>query len=154
MNVYLYRHADALDGYCDVDRPLSPKGHSQVAHMADFLKQRKSFRVDEVWYSPFLRAKETAHGFVQRVQLDVVMKECIDLEPNHSVEHLIPLIGKSDCNLLIVGHQPHLEHLALELLHGDPAWAMFHLKKGSVLALQYRKFLWQVKWMLTPGLLK
>jgi phosphohistidine phosphatase SixA len=154
MNVYLYRHADALEGDCDADRSLSLKGRGQVARIAGFLKQRKSFNVDEVWYSPFLHAKETAQGFVQGIQLDIEMKECIDLEPNHSVENLISLILESDCNLMVVGHQPHLEQLALELLHGDPAWAMFNLKKGAVLALQYRRFLWQVKWMLTPGFLK
>ena len=58
--LFLIRHADALDGDIDAERPLSPKGLKQVRHLARFLKESASVEVREVWHSPLVRARETA----------------------------------------------------------------------------------------------
>jgi len=154
MNVYLYRHADAVKTIPDLSRALSSKGRDQVMRMARFLKGNPVFSADEIWHSPYLRAKQTAELFAKQMELKCPLVEQEGIAPYDLTERMEGLLGEEQRNLLIVGHQPYLEQLALHLLHGDTAGAMFAFKKGAMLCLKHHYSIWEIQWMITPKLLK
>ena len=59
MELILWRHAEAEDGYPDLERALTEKGHEQAKKMADWLKSRLP-KDTQVLVSPAKRAQQTA----------------------------------------------------------------------------------------------
>ena len=59
MEIYLFRHGEAMSPLENPERPLTPKGRLDVEQMAGVLrKERVRFR--KLYHSPKLRAVETA----------------------------------------------------------------------------------------------
>src|SRR5688572_29973634 len=81
MQLYLIRHAHAVDAEEDPERPLSKRGVNQVADLAGFLRRSELFRPEEFWHSPLSRSRQTAQLLTQRLRLDVPHTLMPDLEP-------------------------------------------------------------------------
>jgi phosphohistidine phosphatase len=84
MQLYLIRHAEAVDTVPDRARVLSEHGRDQVARLARFLQGWKGFRPEEVWHSSLVRARETAHLLVSGLEASVKLKEVAGLTPDDS----------------------------------------------------------------------
>ena len=72
MRLYLVQHGEALPKQVDPERPLSERGRSDVARVADFLKGA-GIRVTRVAHSGKTRARQTAEllaSFVRRLAPD------------------------------------------------------------------------------------
>jgi len=125
MELILWRHAEAEDGFPDMARELTAKGRKQAKQMATWLK---SCLPDEtrILVSPALRTQQTASA----LGMDFTMRD--EIAPGASAYDLLKAVNwpQSGKNLLIVGHQPTLGEVAALLLTGqDAGWS---IKKGAV----------------------
>ncbi len=125
MELILWRHADAADGYPDIERPLTDKGIRQAERMAAFLRDKlpKDIRI---LVSPAKRAQQTAAALARHYITEPA------IQPNCSVEDMLTAAGWPDAerDVLIVGHQPVIGATLCSLLCNR--YDSFSVKKGAV----------------------
>lgn len=128
MELLLWRHAEAEDGYPDADRRLTPRGEQQAQRMAAWIKGHapKNLRI---LVSPATRCQQTAAALGLPFETDS------RLSTAGSVADLLATAGWPDASahdaVLIVGHQPTLGRSAALLLSGrEDEWG---IKKGALL---------------------
>jgi len=125
MELILWRHAEAEDGFPDMARQLTLKGRKQATNMAAWLKPRLPDDI-RILVSPAARTQQTAAA----LGMDFITVEGI--APDASPEALFAAAGWPDQpqSVLIVGHQPTLGEAASILLQSaNPAQS---IKKGAV----------------------
>ena len=162
MNLYLMRHAEAVDVgergvRKDADRMLSEKGLRQVATIADFL-ETQGIRPDCVVSSPLVRARQTAERLAERVAPDIAVTILDELEPGVAPEPFIrALRGRRSDSLFAVGHMPDLAYLAGTLMAAT-AKPFLDFKKASVAAFAVDGELKAggavLQWFIRPRVLK
>ncbi len=154
MELYLARHADALHGSPDAERPLSRRGREEAARVARALAAA-GVRPAAIWHSPARRAREMAELLAARTEPAVGLVPRVELASMADPLDVLRLVRPEPGPLLLVGHLPHLERLASRLLTGDPAADIVRIVKGGVLGLEspdgYR---WRLDWYVTPELLR
>ncbi len=115
----LLRHAKSSWADADTDdfnRPLNDRGWKTARRMGRELEDRK-FHFDLVLASPAARVRETIDGLTERLELNVEIR----FEPRlylASVETLLGIVAEIPETIhlpLLVGHNPGLQQLALEL---------------------------------------
>ena len=126
MDLFLWRHADALSGAPDFDRELSPIGHQQARKTAEWFREHAEPGLGplgladlRILVSPSVRTRQTvAHLYrdENRIQL------CMPLYENASPNEILEILGWPGTTLpaLIVGHQPQIGLLADQLLAVTP----------------------------------
>jgi phosphohistidine phosphatase len=121
MNLYLMRHGIAVaDGpgvHSDSERPLTSKGVKRLGRAARGLA-KLNIAFSSVLTSPLLRARQTAEIVAQILALEAKLAEISELAPESSVEQLMAGLAAfhDQKNVLLVGHEPLLSHLASFLL--------------------------------------
>jgi phosphohistidine phosphatase len=153
MNVYLIRHAHAVDADENPERPLSTRGRAQVVALATFLTRSGLFQPAAFWHSPLLRSRETAELLGQRMRLSVPYMLMPDLEPEDDPRAAARLIKAANHAVAIIGHEPHLSALATLLVVGRAGLPAFVMKKCSALALEGMESHWSVRWHVSPELI-
>jgi phosphohistidine phosphatase len=155
--LYLIRHADALDGDVDAERPLSPKGRRQIKHLARFLKESKAVEFREVWHSPLVRARQTAAGLAEELGRGDALREMKGLLSDDPPGAIAARLRDAELPLALVGHNPQLESLAALLVSGAAQPCTFVLRKCAILALVPVRGQgvgqWAAAWQLAPELL-
>ena len=154
MQIYLIRHAHALDGENDALRPLSTKGRRQIRTVAAWLRRGALLRTKEFWHSPLVRARDTARLLAEGLRMRAKLVETGGLEPEANPERAANRLVRLRRPVAVVGHEPHLSALATRLLgerRGDPVVVM---KKCAVLALERRGGRWTVRGLLSPAEIK
>ncbi|WP_183634954.1 SixA phosphatase family protein [Niveibacterium umoris] len=125
MDLLLWRHAEAVDGFPDAARTLSPRGERQAERMAAWLDQHapKDLRVV---VSPATRTRQTVAPLQREHEISA------QVGTDASAEDVLSAAGWPDANgaVLIVGHQPTLGQVAATLL-GQPG-ADISFKKGAL----------------------
>jgi phosphohistidine phosphatase len=131
MDLILWRHAEAEDGFPDLERALTPKGRKQAARMATWLHKHLPQPL-RVVVSPAVRAQETASAFTKSF-------ETIDeLAPGAPASAILEAARWPEARgaVLVVGHQTTLGQAAASLLSGEPMdWDM---KKGAIIWLVHQ----------------
>lgn len=125
MNLLLWRHADASDGFPDHQRALTDKGRAQAKRVAAWLNDRLP---DDavILVSPAVRAQQTADA----LKRNLVTSAALDTDTD-AVTLLKAATGKKrEGTTLVVGHQPTLGRVASLLLTGIET--DLSVKKGSV----------------------
>jgi phosphohistidine phosphatase len=124
VDLILWRHAEAEDGFPDKTRKLTPKGEKQARQMADWLKSRLPEDV-RVVASNAIRALQTASALVDNPEILPA------LGVGESVPVLLGGVGWPDNGTVVaVGHQPTLGRVAAFLLAGQELdWS---IKKGGI----------------------
>lgn len=131
MDLILWRHAEAEDGFPDKIRKLTAKGEKQADLMAVWLRARLP-RDTRIIVSPAKRTQQTA------LALQGIFETVKEVGVGASVPDLLAAAGWPDAKgaVLVVGHQPVLGQTAALLLGGDEAaWS---IKKGAVWWLSSR----------------
>ncbi|MEO8903806.1 MAG: histidine phosphatase family protein [Polyangiaceae bacterium] len=118
----ILRHGKAAqdESGADSDRPLTKWG-KQAAELIGRLLSDHDLVPDHVISSSALRAKDTARRVASAANFDGVLDELDELylaEPEVYITAVKRLAGDAEC-VLVVGHNPGLEALAL-LLTGEP----------------------------------
>ena len=132
MDLILWRHAEAEDSVPDLDRELTDKGRKQAARMADWLNPRLPPDI-RVLASPAIRALQTAQALGRDYE------EASALAPGASAREVLAAAGWPDAAypVLIVGHQPALGQVAMQLLAGRTG--DLAVKKGGIWWFQGRE---------------
>ncbi|HUR57242.1 MAG TPA: histidine phosphatase family protein [Opitutaceae bacterium] len=151
--LYLVRHAHAIDGEVDPARPLSERGQKQVAALARFLGPSGAFRPEEMWHSPLVRSRETAHSLALLLKMPLPLREMPDLRPEDDPAATMRRLRLVRRPLAIVGHEPHLSALASLLVTGETEPPAFVFKKCTALMLEPNGDAWLVRWQISPELL-
>ena len=127
MELLLWRHAEAKDGFPDAERRLTPRGEQQAQRMAAWIKAHapKNLRIIA---SPATRCQQTAAALGLPFETD------LRLATSGNVTDLLSVAGWPDASahdaVLIVGHQPTLGRSAALLLSGrEDEWG---IKKGAL----------------------
>ncbi len=154
QKLYLARHAHAISSTPDAARPLSDKGHRQVAHLVSGLVNKPLFRPTIIWHSGLLRSIETATGIAKDFATETPMLEIDGLAPYDDPSPIIAQIDASSHSILIVGHEPNLSALSSILLTGSLGNEYVDFGKASILCLSRFKVTsqstpWQILWHLS-----
>jgi phosphohistidine phosphatase len=125
MELILWRHADAADGYPDAERELTEKGRMQAKRMAFWLNARLPEDV-LILASPARRAQQTAAALQRAVTT------CAAVDTSADARGLLKAARwpRGARTTLIVGHQPTLGHAASLMLTGVEG--ELSVKKGAV----------------------
>ena len=134
MDLLLWRHAEAEDGFPDLKRILTPRGERQATQMAEWLKKHapKNLRI---LVSPAVRCQQTAKALGLPFETDK------RLGTDSNAVNLLAAAGWPDGQgasaVLVVGHQPTLGKTAALLLSGEEDdWTV---KKAAVWWFSNRK---------------
>ena len=152
MKLYLMRHGDAVSEQVDPQRPLSPKGRTDVQRVAKFLK-RAGVPVSEFFCSTKKRAQETAEIVKNAINAKGKLIEKDYLSPDDPIEKIAYELSQRREDLMVIGHLPQLPRLISRLVVGDESRHVINLDTGSVVAM-YRdtEGHWQIVWMVGPAL--
>jgi phosphohistidine phosphatase len=133
MELFLWRHADALPGSADFERELSPLGHEQARMVAEWFREHAPADL-RILVSPAVRTRQTVAHF-WKVENDLQL--CPPLYENASPHEILSILGWPDMTAptLIVGHQPQIGMLADHLLADTPHPDYFH--KGALWRLRF-----------------
>lgn len=131
MDLLLWRHAEAEDGFPDLKRKLTARGEKQAQRMAEWIDKHapKNMRI---LASPALRCQQTAKALGLPFETDK------RLGTDGDVSALLASVKwpdggkdtKGNSAVLVVGHQPTLGQTAALLLSGEEAY--WSVKKGAV----------------------
>lgn len=125
VDLLLWRHADAEEGYPDAARALTKKGLKQAGLVAQWLKPRlpKEYRI---LVSPAKRAQQTAEA----LGVPFTTEKRIGTSADSGDIITAADWPKRGGTVIVVGHQPTLGELAAWLLSGERAgWTV---KKGAL----------------------
>ncbi|HZZ95362.1 MAG TPA: histidine phosphatase family protein [Usitatibacter sp.] len=129
MELILWRHAEAEDRAKDSDadaaRALTKRGERQAERMAAWLEPR----IDKSWriiVSPATRTLQT----VAPLDREFEMSEEVGLSATAASVLRAARWPDGDANVLVVGHQPTLGHVAARLLEGREGDVS--IRKGAV----------------------
>ncbi len=161
MNVYLLRHAHALDigqegVQNDEDRPLSEEGHRQMRVVSEAVK-RLGLKFDQVLSSPLRRAQETARDLCKLAGVpETALLTCEQLEPGVSSKKLMKRLRGLEANdVVLVGHAPDLGEHTTWLVGSKKA--RLEIAKGGLAFVRCdgppRKGAGTLVWLVTPELL-
>src|SRR4051812_31533375 len=112
MQIYLVRHAHAIDGEDDDARPLSAKGRKQIRHVAGFLRWNEMLATREFWHSPAVRAQDTAERFAARLKTKAKLREVTGLRNEDNPAIMAKRLKTLRRSVALFGHEPHLSALA------------------------------------------
>jgi len=136
------RHGKAANpsGVVDFDRPLTERGVRQARDVGAWLLANDALP-DAVLSSPALRALQTAEETVRAAGLDIAMiRTDARLYFNTSAKLKAALVSMADAGarLLVVGHNPWLEELVLEIT-ADPVphpGGNWYMKTGALMRFE------------------
>ena len=151
--LYLIRHAHAVDAEEDPERPLSDRGRKQVRTLAKFLRRSGVLQPREIWHSSLARSHETAQLLARGLHLGAPLVLAAGLEPDDEPAEIARQLETIRHPIAMVGHEPYLSALTSLLVAGPQGRAMFAMKKCAALALDGSGARWQVRWFVTPELL-
>lgn len=130
--LYLVRHGGAVPEQVDPARPLSEKGRFEVEETARQLKDQGA-RVDEIWHSGKLRARQTAEIIARILNINNIFEKP-GLKPNDDAAAIAELLRQTGKTILIAGHLPFIPKLANLL---KPELGIKELKSGGMLKVKY-----------------
>jgi phosphohistidine phosphatase len=153
MQLYLIRHAHAVESQLDPLRPLSERGRQQARRMGEFLNTTSAFTPIWIWHSGLARAKETAEILGALASPQAVIAALPGLGGDDDPALLSDKLNTLATSTALVGHEPHLSRLASLLVCRAVAPPRFNFRKGSALALDRGNEGWTVRWFVSPALL-
>ena len=154
MRVYLVRHGKALTKDVDPERGLSEEGRAELERVGHFLKGYGG-ELRTIIHSGKTRARETAEMIAAGLNPDLIPVEEPGLAPLDDVREAAVRIQRSEDDLMIVGHLPHLVKLASVVLGVPESVPLVEFKPGSVLCLEDSVLGHPaITWMVTPELIE
>lgn len=130
--LYLLRHAKSSwdsPGSADFDRPLNPRGRKAVRSLARHLA-RAAIRPDLVLCSAAIRTRETLDRLGDAVAgVDTAVERGLYEATDSRLLARLRQVADAVGSVLVIGHNPGLERLALRLCAGGDAQALALLRE-------------------------
>ena len=149
--LWLLRHAKASAGGADLadrERPLTPRGREAAERIGRYLAERE-VRSGLVLCSPSLRTRETLEVVEKALgrDLPVEFEDGLYLASDRDLQARVEQVPDDVASVLLVGHNPGIAELALQLaVRGDPeALAELHRKfpTGALAELRIHSQRWR-----------
>jgi phosphohistidine phosphatase len=153
MQIYLVRHAHAIDGEDDDARPLSAKGRKQIRRVAAFLRGNEALMTREFWHSPAVRARDTAERFAAALKARAKLRQVSGLRHEDNPAIMAKRLKTLRRPVALFGHEPHLSALASLLIAGRDEPPLFVIRKCGVICLERANGHWVVCWQVAPELM-
>ncbi|MGD8885296.1 MAG: phosphohistidine phosphatase SixA [Gammaproteobacteria bacterium] len=151
--LYLVQHGEALSKEQDPDRPLSPRGESDITRIAGFLAA-SGISVDRVIHSGKTRARQTATILAGTLSATGAVETQDGISPNDSVEMFADVLTAWSTPTMVVGHLPFMAKLVTYLLTQNSEPSIVTYQPGSVVYMsQDEQNRWTLNWMVRPELL-
>ena len=139
----------------DAARPLTPQGERKLRAITKWMGGME-LSFDLIWFSPCLRARQTAAIVAHGLQAEGRLKaaDCLlpQAQPGKVVEALRRLAPQPE-SVLLVGHEPGLSELISLLATGTLSLGIA-LKKGGLCKLRAESLepgrVAVLEWLLTP----
>jgi phosphohistidine phosphatase len=133
-HLILLRHASARPGQDDRERPLSPQGASEALEIGRALRAlaARGFRPEQALVSPARRARETFAG-VREALASLASASEDDALYLASAERLLGRLQQlpdAIAQVLLVGHNPGLAELAVQLVGQAEADVLVRVARG------------------------
>ncbi len=155
MKLYLVQHGKAKSKEEDPSRPLSEKGTEDVRQVVAFVAEHMQVQVTSILHSGKARAQQTAHILAEYLNPPEGIKMTEGLEPLAAPSIWSERLAKTEEDLMLVGHLPHLSKLSARLICQDEEKEVIQFHRGGIVCLERNELgLWSVNWMITPDLLK
>lgn len=131
-------------GLRDYDRPLTPRGRGAAELMGEELR-RRGFDFDCILSSPARRATETLELFEPAFGKPLVIRfdEDIYAASWRTLLKIVQSAERKANRLLIVGHNPGLQNLAVELCPSDAPEMARHFPTATVAAVALQVKSWR-----------
>lgn len=150
MHLYFLRHGHAEDGggaVNDFDRALTEHGIARLKHAAAVIA-RLNLKLDHVFSSPRVRARQTAQIIAEPLGLPVTIHKALNFGFN--VEALPDLLAdvSPEGSVMFVGHEPTFS-MTVQALTG----AAITMRKGGlayVLLNSLTPPLGTLEWLIAP----
>src|SRR5678810_1432158 len=132
-DLYLVRHAIAAERGDewpdDTKRPLTEEGINKFKEAVEGLESL-DVEIDEIFTSPFVRAKQTANLLAHGLGNKIAVKTLDALAPGHTPRQVMNELSRAAKRhrIALVGHEPGLGELAAQVI-GSPRALPF--KKGG-----------------------
>jgi len=149
MRCYLAQHGQACCAEEDPARPLSGQGREDIARVAGFLSLFTKPAPTTIYCSGKLRAQQSAAMFAEGWNIPVPQISD-DLDPRADPQCWLDRLERSEEDLMLVGHLPHLSLLASHLLLGHGNGAPIKFANGGVVCLERADGHWQICWQVNP----
>jgi phosphohistidine phosphatase len=157
MKIIISRHGESEDFSStgrDFDRKLTPRGKEEIIKMANFIKG-SSLNVQHIYYSPYLRTKETANIYSEILNIKDSLELCDELAPNNDCMNLIYRIKdfSNSETILIISHNPGIALFASKLIKDESLYNCLQFSPGTTIAINIAKERFnsgQILWMLSP----
>jgi phosphohistidine phosphatase len=164
LDLFILRHGEAGQrvsaGRGDFQRPLTAAGQKEVSDIATSLKDL-GIKLDIVITSPLKRAHQTASIVAKIFKIEKKMQDWAELSPEGNRLDLYNKLSqlKQQSSVLVVGHEPNLSGMISEMIFdGKNNGGRITLKKSGLVKIRIisstPKFQGELKWLLTPKLLK
>ncbi|MDC8453763.1 MAG: phosphohistidine phosphatase SixA [Candidatus Nitrosotalea sp.] len=160
MDLLVLRHGEAGRGSAlpgDSTRALTTEGKQEIADLSNGLKSL-GVKLDVIYTSPLLRAKQTAEIVAKSLKYKGKIEELDSLKPEGSKLDFYSVLSKlkQDSVVLVVGHEPYLSDMIGEAI--SPSGCRINLKKAGLARIKVISTLPKIKgelrWLLTPKQLK
>ena len=129
----LLRHAKAMwakPGMKDFDRPLDQEGKASLDRLARTMRSNGLYP-DLVVLSGSSRTRETAYGIIERLEIDVETFIDDTIYSGGAADYMQSIRKHGDVpTLMLVGHNPSIEDLALALCGDGKKDASLKLHAG------------------------
>jgi phosphohistidine phosphatase len=116
-------------------------------------------KFDAILTSPLKRAQQTADLVASQFKDQKKMRQLQELSPEGSKSDLYHTLSsfKEGTSILVVGHNPYLSEMISEVVT-DGKYGRIDIKKGGIARIRVTnatpKFKGELRWLLTPRLLK
>jgi phosphohistidine phosphatase len=151
MYCYLMQHGEAKTESEDSARSLSERGREEVRLVA-LHAAAAGVQVAEILHSGKLRALQTAKILADYLRPPRGTREIEGLGPNDDPKKARADLAAASEPLMIVGHLPHLSHLASALILGEPKTDLIRFRTGAMVCLARTEGAFRLEWLLTPEL--
>jgi phosphohistidine phosphatase len=154
MNLYLVRHGDPISGDKDPQRPLTERGWSDVRKIGAFIAKKRDVKIDRIFHSGKLRAKETALALAEHLNPWAGVLESKNLLPMDDPSVWAYDLAQVEDDTMLVGHLPYMTKLASLLLCRDVEGGIVDFQTGGIACLRRGESGgWSLQWALNPGLI-
>ena len=160
MDLLVLRHGEAgrrSPSPGDSKRSLTTEGKQEIVDLSNGLKSLE-IKLDVIFTSPLLRAKQTAEIVAKSLKYKGKIEELDALKPEGSRLELYSALSKlkQESVILVVGHEPYLSEMIGEGI--SQSGCRINLKKAGLARMRIISTLPKIKgelrWLLTPKHLK